>query len=175
MTPPMTHPRTAHDPVTGELRAPRRGGFGRVQRTPEEEAEAARVRAERAELRRAEVTALRALDPACEVEGDPPVVWRPVVRMGGDPAGKLLDLPRVSGRGKPGSSLVLAARYYDGCGPNGGEAHHHVTLHVTFRDRDGHRRRTVGAQIHRSELRAVAAALVSHADALDAADTAGQP
>jgi hypothetical protein len=131
-----------------------------------------RLLAERAELRRVEVAALRAIDPACETQDDPPVVWRALVRMGGEPSGVLLDLPRASGRGKPGSRLVLAARSYDGAGPNGGEAHDYVTAFVRFRDGAGYERRTIGVAIHRAELRQVAAMLVSHADALDAGDAA---
>jgi len=165
------------DPVAGEVTRdddavapPRRGPWGRPMRTPEEQAEAKRVREERDELRRAEVAALRAVDPACEIEGDPPVVWRKPARMGGEPSGVLLDLPRASGRGKPGSRLVLAARSYDGAGPNGGHAHDYATGFVIFRDGAGYPRRTVGVAIHRVELRAAAAALLAYADELDARD-----
>lgn len=153
------------DEKTGEVRA--RQPIQR-RRTPEEQAEAKRVRDERAELRRAEVAALRAIDPACETEADPPVVWRPSVRMGGDPSGVLLDIPRVSGRGRAGSRLVLAARRYDGAGPNGGQAHEYVSAFATYYDGAGYRRRSVGVAIHRGELREVAAALSQYADELDA-------
>jgi len=47
----------------------------------------------------------------------------------------------LSGRGKPGSRLVVAARSYDGAGPNGGEAHDYVTAFVIFRDGAGYQRR----------------------------------
>jgi hypothetical protein len=137
--------------------------------TEEESVERYRVRAERAELRRAELVAIRALDPACEVDGDPPVTWRAPVRMGGEPTGVLLDLSRASGSGKPGSRLVLAARSYDGAGPNGGEARNYVTAFVRFFGRDARPRRTIGVAIHGSELRAVADALRAEADRLDAA------
>ncbi len=178
---------TPHDPITGELpedaagiaprerSASRRGPFGRPKRTPEEEAAAQRVREERAEARRREVDALRMVDPACETADDPPVTWRPSPRIAGEPSGRIFDRARLSGRGKPGSRLIAAGRYYDGCGPNGGEAHHCVTVHVVFADRTGHLRRTVGVAIHRAELRDLAAALVTHADALDAAGAAGAP
>jgi hypothetical protein len=162
------------DPETGEVHddgddvSPRR----RRVLTDEEEQERNRVLAERADLRRAEVRALRALDPACETEGDPPVVWRAPARMGGEPNGVLLDLSRMSGRGKPGSRLVLARRYYDGAGPNGGRAHHAATAFVMFRDGAGYLRRTVGTQIHRGEGRALAATLTAWEDELDAADAA---
>jgi hypothetical protein len=105
--------------------------------TDEERQERDRVITERAELRRQELATLRALDPACETEDDPPVVWRAPARIGGEPGGVLLDVPRVSGRGKPGSRLVLAARSYDGAGPNGGIAHDYVTAFAVFRDGAG--------------------------------------
>jgi len=157
------------DAKTGEVLgvAPVRRSWGRPKHTPEEEAEAARVRDARAADRRALVTVLRETDPACETDDDPPVVWRTPARIGGEPPGRVFDRERLSGRGMPGSRLVAVARYYDGCGPNGGEAHYAVTAHVVFRDRAGHLRRTVGVQIHRAELRDFAAALVAHADALD--------
>jgi hypothetical protein len=84
--------------------------------------------------------------------------------MGGVPTGKLLDLPRASGRGKPGSRLVIAALSYDGAGPNGGEAHDYVTVFVTFRDGAGYERRTLGVAIRSEELRDVANALLHYAD-----------
>ena len=81
----------------------------------------------------------------------------------------MLDFPRVSGRALPGSRLVLAARHYDGCGVNGGAAHDYANLFVVFLDKQGFKRRTVGVALHRAELRQIAAAIVEHADALDAA------
>lgn len=140
----------------------------RRRRTPEEAADAKRVREERAELRRQEVEALRAIDPACEVEGDPTIDWRVPVRMGGEPRGLLLELPRLSGRGLPGSRLVLAARSYDGCGPNGGVAHDHVTAFVRYRDGRGYERRSIGVAFHATELREVARVLLLEASRLEA-------
>lgn len=142
--------------------------------TAVERAERDRVRTERRELRRAEVAALRAIDPACETEDDPPVVWRKPARMGGEPSGVLLDLARVSGRGLPGSRLVLAARTYDGAGPNGGDARDYVSAFVRFRDGAGYERRTVGVAVRREELRQVAATLVGYADELDRRCMVGQ-
>jgi hypothetical protein len=163
----------AHDPETGEVKE---GIALRKRRvlTDQERAERDRILAERSEMRRQEVAALRAIDPACETEDDPPVVWRAPSRMGGEPNGVLLDLSRVSGRGKPGSRLVLAARSYDGAGPNGGEAHDYVTAFAQFRDGAGHERRFVGVAIRRVELREVARTLTAYADDLDARD-AGAP
>jgi len=92
--------------------------------------------------------------------------------MGAEPAGLLVDRARVSGRGLPGSRLVLAPRYYDGTSLNGGEAQHAATAFVMFRDGAGSLRRTVGTQICRGEGRIVAAALIAWEDALDAADAA---
>lgn len=165
-----TNPDATHDPETGEVLD---GGAPRRRQgvlTDDERAERERVLAERAELRRAEVAAMRAINPACETDDDPPVVWRAPKRMGGEPNDVLLDLPRVSGRGLPGSRLVLAARSYDGAGPNGGEAHDYVTAFVRFRDGAGYPRRTVGVAIHRADVRAVAAALARWLDDLDARD-----
>jgi hypothetical protein len=152
------------DPDTGEVLEDEPS---RRRRTPEEVAAAKRICEERAAYRRQEVAALRAIDPACEVEGDPPVAWRVPRRMGGEPRGVLLEVPRLSGRALPGSCLVLAARSYDGCGPNGGEAHDHVTAFIRFRDSRGYERRSMGVSIHASELREVARVLLEHASELD--------
>ncbi len=168
----MTSKVNAYDPETGELDdpsfAPRPGSFGRSRYTPEQQAEAKRVREERVELRRKEVAAIRAIDPACETEDDPPVAWRKPARLGGEPRGVLLDLPRLSGRGLRGSRLVLVARSYDGAGPNGGEAREYVSAYIRFRDGQGHERRSVGVAIRPDELRPFIAALTKYADELDA-------
>lgn len=142
--------------------------FGRPRRSPEEQAEAARVRAERAAAKRQELATIRAIDPACETPDDPPVVWRTPRRIGAEPKGVLLDMPRLSGRGLPGSRLVVGARDYDGAGPNGGEPHSYVTLFTAFQDAAGYLRRTTGVALRRAELRDVAAALSRYADDLDA-------
>jgi hypothetical protein len=153
------------DPDTGEVVEDEPS---RRRRTPDEIAEAKRIREERSALRQQEVAALRAIDPACEVEDDPPVAWRAPARMGGEPSGVLLDLPRPSGRGLPGSHLVLAARTYDGCGPNGGAAHEYVTAFVRFRDGRGYERRTMGVAFRESDLREVARVLLIEASRLEA-------
>jgi hypothetical protein len=134
----------------------------------EAEREAAReVREARAAARRDEVAAIRAVDPACELEGEA-VHWRVPARIAAtSPAGELANWPRVSGRGLPGSKLTLCARAYDGTGPNGGEAREYVTAFVMFHDLAGHPRRSIGCAIRREELRDVARALVAHADALE--------
>ena len=131
-----------------------------------EQIEAARVRAEREEHRRKAIDTMRTVDPACEVEGDPPVAWK-VPTNTAEPTGVILDLPRSSGRGLSGSRLVLASRYYDGSGPTGGEPRQSVTAFVVFRDVGGYLRRTQGVMFDRCELRTVAAALVVEADRLD--------
>lgn len=134
----------------------------------EAEREAAReVREQRAAARRDEVAAIRAVDPACEIEGEA-VHWRVPAKIATtSPAGELASWPRVSGRGLPGSRLTLCARAYDGNGPNGGEARDYVSAFVLFHDLAGHPRRSIGCAIRREELRAVARALVAHADALE--------
>jgi hypothetical protein len=67
---------------------------------------------------------------------------------------------------------VLAPRYYDGCGPNGGQPHHSVTAHVVFRDGGGYLRRFVGTAIHRSEAPAFIAAMARWLEELNALDSA---
>jgi hypothetical protein len=124
------------------------------------------VKAERAEHRRKELAAIQLVDPACEVESDPPVKWCVPKVVADSPTGVLLDLPRKSGRGLSGSRLVLAARSYDGTGALGGEPAEYVTVHVNFRDVGGHLRRTIGVAVHADELRAVAAALTAEAERL---------
>jgi hypothetical protein len=124
------------------------------------------VKAERAEHRRKELAAIQLVDPACEVESDPPVKWCVPKVVADSPTGILLDVPRSSGRGLSGSRLVLAARSYDGTGALGGEPAEYVSLHVTFRDVGSHLRRAIGVAVHADELRAVARALVDHADRL---------
>ena len=84
----------------------------------------------------------------------------------------LLRVDRLSGRGLPGSALTLAARYYDGCGPNGGEARHYVTAFTSFADAAGYKHRSIGVAFRREELRAVAAAFAAEADRLDAEEVA---
>jgi hypothetical protein len=159
------------DPKTGELFEPvKRGRRGRPKRSTEEDAEAKRVREARAELRRAEVAAMRAIDPACETENDPPVVWRAPVRMGGDPRGVIFTAERLSGRGLPGSQIVCALREYDGCGPNGGPPHVYLTTFTTFADSAGYRRRSMGSALRREEWRPYALSVLRLADEYDARD-----
>lgn len=167
-----------HDPETGEIRppaepesdtrhrnAPRRA---RGKRPPTAaELEAARIRAERAAHRQRDIAAIRAVDPACEVEGDPPVQWRVPAVIGAEPSGIILELARDSGRGMPGSRVVVARRSYDGTGPSGGNARETVTVFVVFRDGAGHLRRTVGVALHASELRDIADALNASANSLE--------
>jgi hypothetical protein len=161
----------AYDAATGELAEPRpkRGPRGRVLRSPEEEAEAERVREERKAAARERLAALRALDPACEAEGDPPVVWKNLVQLHPDaaPPLPLLSLERLSGKGQPGSRLVVAARYVDGM--SGGEPKHYASLFTTYRGSAGLLLRSQGVAVRAEELRAVGKALADYADRLDAA------
>jgi hypothetical protein len=48
---------------------------------------------------------------------------------------------------------------YDGTGAFGGEPAEHVSVHVNFRDRNGHLRSAIGVAILASEIRAVASTL----------------
>jgi hypothetical protein len=165
---PRKSPRAAkalaepHDPERGEVPGPRPPA--RRQRTPEQIAEANRIRAERDELRRQELAAIRALDPACEADGDPPVKARAPARMGGEPSGVLLRKPRQSARGASGSHLIAAARSYDGAGPSGGMPREYVSVFVTYRDRGAYEWRTPGVALYEDEIRPLLAALSAYAD-----------
>lgn len=155
-------------PADSSTRKPAPPRFPGKKPPTEAEREAAReVREARAAARSVEIAAIRAADPACELEGEA-VHWRVPAKMAStSPAGELASWPRVSGRGLPGSKLLLCARAYDGNGPSGGEAREYVTAFVMFRDLAGHPRRSIGCAIRREELRDVARALVAHADALE--------
>jgi hypothetical protein len=137
-------------------------------------AEAERVREERVDLRRAELATFQVIDPAHEVEGDPPVQRIRPARLHGEPKNVLLELPRVSGRGLPGSKLVIAGREYDGNGNNGAPARKYALLFVRFNNGAGYPYRTVGCSVYRDELRAVAKTLSELADELDAEDRAAE-
>jgi hypothetical protein len=157
---------TTVDPATGEVQE-RKSPWRKRELTPDEQ----RVRDERLSLRRRSLVALEALSPALVVEGDPslrePHELIDVSRA--RELAKLLELPRLSGQGLPGSALVVSARDYDGT--NGGENHGpYVLLCPTFHDGVGYKCRTRGAAIRRVELRPVAAALTAEADRLDALD-----
>lgn len=154
------------DRKTGEVLGTTHRRSARVL-TDDERAERDRVLSERAEQRRAMVAALRALNPACEADDDAPIAWRKPARIGGEPSGLLLDLPRVSGRGLTGSRLVVAARGYDGAGPNGGEPHEYALLFITYLDGAGNKWRTPGVAIRQAELRLVADTLAGYIDELD--------
>jgi hypothetical protein len=162
-------PRPAYVPPSADVRpapsAPRKRG--RPIKPLDHEGE--RIKLEREEFRRAELAAIARVDPACEVEGDPPVKWCVPKVVAAEPTGVILDLARKSGRGLSGSRLVLASRYYDGSGPAGGEPQHTVTVHVVFRDAGANLRRTQGVAVHADELRAVAAALTVEAERLGVA------
>ena len=156
------------DPETGELRDE---PPARRRRTPQEQEEARLVREVRARVRAEEIAAIRRMNHACETDADPPVRWRAPKRMGGTPNGVLLELPRASGSGLPGSRLVAAARTYDGAGPNGGEAHESLTTFIVYRDRNGYEWRTEGVKLRRVDGRAYVEAVIRWLDELDALDT----
>ncbi|MBK6464200.1 MAG: hypothetical protein IPF92_24850 [Myxococcales bacterium] len=139
----------------------------RVARSPGEEADAARVREERAESRARMLGALAALSPSGALPGDPPVRDLGLLDVShASPPSPLVRLNRKSGRGGPGTALVLVERHYDG--DNGGECHGpYVVAYAEFADGGGYRARTRGAAIRRGELRPVAHALLALADRLD--------
>jgi hypothetical protein len=156
----------AVDPKTGEVHE-RKSPWRKRELTPDEQ----RVRDERLSLRRRSVAALEALSPALVVDGDPPL-REPHELIDVSRArelAKLLEVPRLSGQGLPGSALVVSSRDYDGT--NGGEDHGpYVLVCTTFHDGAAYKCRTRGAAIRRAELRPVAAALLAEADRLDARD-----
>jgi hypothetical protein len=118
--------------------------------------------------------ALDALSPALPTPDDPPVRETGSALTDVSHARELaplLRIPRVSGRGLPGSALVVTARDYDG--NNGGASGPYVLVHVEFRDGSGFRCRTQGVAIRGRELREVADALRAEAERLEALDRTG--
>jgi len=154
----------AIDPVTGEV-CESKARQKRVLTADEQ-----RVRDEKIAHNRALRVALEALSPALTHESDPPL--REVRELIDISRARivvpLLELPRRSGRGLPGSALVISSRDYDGT--NGGDDGAYVLVCVTFHDGGSFKCRTRGAAIRRVELRAVASALLTEADRLDAID-----
>lgn len=178
----MSDDTTDHDPDTGEVyehgatglggprRRPAPGERRRPERTPDEQAIVDQRRAEKDRMLRA----LEALSPALSAEGDPPIKEQPPIDVTHarvrDTEATTLRTERPSGRGGPGSALVVRLGYYDG--NSGGEAGERATLYAEFADNGGHRWRTRGAAVRRSELRQVARVLVAYADELDAPEAA---
>jgi hypothetical protein len=158
------------DPKTGEIFEYETGGAaGRPKRrlTAEEKA----IRDERHARKGAMLRALEALTPALVHESDPALRdARELIDVSRARSAKpLLELPRLSGRGFPGSALVLSAREYDGA--NGGEDHGpYVLACATYHDGASFKCRTRGVAIRREELRPVAAMLARYADELDGID-----
>jgi hypothetical protein len=149
-----------HDEGDGAPRSKRRAPL-----TPEAQAVLDQRKQDRAWMRRA----LEALSPALVVEGDPSLrelgsALTDVSRA--REVAPLLRLPRVSGRGGPGSALVVSARDYDGA--SGGEPGTYVLLCVEFHDGAAHKCRTRGVAVRRDDLRPLARALTKYADELDA-------
>lgn len=148
-----------------KVEAPRRGRRPARELTPEEQ----ETKREREAYRRTKFQVLEALCPALAVEAD---------HMAGHlddlidttkarDVGTLLRLPRKSGQGWPGSSLVLARREY--LGGTGGDARTYLLLFVEAVDRGAHRYRAGrGVTLNADDLRPVAKVLTELADALDA-------
>jgi hypothetical protein len=133
------------------------------RRSPEERADAARVRAERASLRAREVAALEALaGPTLRLEGDPPVYHERVIPLDARTAAgrEVLRLTRPNG-----SELVVSAKSYDGF--MGGTARTYVFASIWFRGAAGHLYRSKGIGFELAELRAVAGALLALAAELE--------
>lgn len=137
-------------------------GPRRVSRSPEDLAEAARVKADRLELRRREVAALEAACPSLALASEDVRFARarqlhPSVNLDG----ALVRIERPNG-----SALVAAARDYDGTA--GGTPQRMVTLFCAFRDAGGLLVRTQGTAIHEAELRPLALALLAEAERVGA-------
>jgi hypothetical protein len=170
---------TPHDPLTGELApdapsppprpsathpwrkaadaaAPRRN-----KRTPEELAEAERVKAEREARRDRELAVAEALIPLVAYRGQPPSKaegLRPV-----DPATapqEVLRLARTSANGYPGSALVVSR----GTSVTLGEL---VGVSIEYRDFSGARWRTRGVALRMADLRPLAELFASLADEVE--------
>jgi hypothetical protein len=158
------------DPETGEVfESATRGPGGRAKRklTPEEKT----VKEQRDARKGAMLRALEAMTPALVHESDPALRdARELIDVSLARSAKpLLELPRLSGRGFPGSALVLSAREYDGA--NGGEDHGpYVLACATYHDGASFKCRTRGVAIRREELRPVATTLARYADELDGID-----
>jgi hypothetical protein len=158
-----------YDEETGEvLEAPKRRRAAR-ELTPEE----LQAKEERRQWRTAKLRALEALSPALPIEGETVHDKDGVIEITkAVELTPLLKVPRTSGRGGPGSSLILSHRAYDGMG--GGEAKTYAVLFAEYHDFHGYRCRTRGVAVRHEEMRAVASALVSLADALDAGQSDGR-
>ena len=161
--------RPAVDPETGEvLDDPPQRRRGRLRRLTADEQKIAEARISE---KGTKLRALEALSFALLGEDD-----GSLRELGGlvdvshaQPVTPLLRVSRPSGRGGPGSSLVVSRREYDG--GNGGEPGTYALLHAEFHDGNGYKCRTRGAIVRRGELRPVSRALADLADALDAAGT----
>jgi hypothetical protein len=101
-------------------------------------------------------SALEAMSPALEAPGDPPVRDTGLVH-GGDGAGMepLVVLGRVGDDGRPGSSLHVSARDFQGKA--------YVLVHVEF-FANAFLFRTRGVAVQASELAAVGRALLEYAE-----------
>ncbi len=132
--------------------------------TPEEKT----VREERRVHKRQMRGALEALSPALVADGDTLRDEGVIDISHAREVRPLLHLPRRSGRGAPGSALLLRACDYDG--HNGGAAGPYVLVCTEFHDGHGYRCRTRGVAIRAADLRQVIDALAAEADRLDAGD-----
>jgi hypothetical protein len=159
-----------YDEVTGALlEAPPKRRRAKRELTPEE----LQAKEERRQWRMAKLRALEALSPSLPLEGESVRETDGVIEITKAlELAPLLKLPRLSGKGGPGSSLVVSHRSYDGMG--GGSAMTYAVLFAEFHDRSGYRARTRGVAVRVEELRQVAAALTTLADELDAGQSEGR-
>jgi hypothetical protein len=158
-----------YDEETGEVLAAPKRRRAKRELTPEE----LQAKEERRAWRMAKLRALEALSPALPLEGESVRETDGVIEITKAlELAPLLKLPRLSGKGGPGSSLVVSHRSYDGMG--GGSAMTYAVLFAEFHDRSGYRARTRGVTVRLEELRQVAAALTSLADQLDAGQSEGR-
>jgi hypothetical protein len=140
-------------------------GTPRKRRTPDYHAAAKAIVDARNARRDRQTAILEALSPALASPDGPPLREQSglIDISGAREIPELLRIPRLSGRGGPGSALVLVARLYDGM--TGGEAHAYCTLFTAFSDRQGFCARTRGTAIHVSDVAPLIAALEAFAAA----------
>ncbi len=136
-------------------------------RTEEEIARAAVIQVERLRQSKVRLNFLEKLSPSGPSGEGETLRDTGVLDISGarpaEPA--LLEIPRASGTGGPGTSLVIRGRFYDGLA--GREADDYLVLYTAFADNGGFACRSRGTAVRRNELRAVAAALLAFADRLD--------
>jgi hypothetical protein len=150
------------DPDTGEIieaPKPRKGRYAPRELSNEEREHLE----ERREHYRTIRGALEAMSPALMAEGDPRLKEDGLLPLKRTRTKPLVDVPRTSGTGVPGTHLIVSERDHDGVGA-------YALVYVTYYGAGSHKFRSRGTAIREDELRAVGEALIAMADRLDAED-----